>query len=73
VPEPDEAKAVAMLRGVATVLEKHHKVLLLDEAITAAVNLSHRYIPARQLPDKAVSFARYQLCPCGGKPARDTT
>ncbi len=56
VPEPDEAKAVAMLRGVATVLEKHHKVLLLDEAITAAVNLSHRYIPARQLPDKAVSL-----------------
>ncbi|MEO8652579.1 MAG: type VI secretion system ATPase TssH [Ramlibacter sp.] len=56
IPEPDEAKAVAMLRGVATVLEKHHKVLLLDEAITAAVNLSHRYIPARQLPDKAVSL-----------------
>ena len=56
VSEPDEAKAVAMLRGVATVLEKHHKVLLLDEAITAAVNLSHRYIPARQLPDKAVSL-----------------
>ncbi len=56
VPEPDEAKAVAMLRGVATVLEKHHKVLLLDEAIAAAVNLSHRYIPARQLPDKAVSL-----------------
>jgi type VI secretion system protein VasG len=56
VPEPDEPKAVAMLRGVATVLEKHHKVLLLDEAIAAAVNLSHRYIPARQLPDKAVSL-----------------
>lgn len=56
VPEPDEAKAVAMLRGVATVLEKHHKVLLLDEAISAAVSLSHRYIPARQLPDKAVSL-----------------
>ena len=56
VPEPDEAKAVAMLRGVATVLEKHHKVLLLDEAIASAVNLSHRYIPARQLPDKAVSL-----------------
>jgi type VI secretion system protein VasG len=56
IPEPDEAKAIAMLRGVATVLEKHHKVLLLDEAITAAVSLSHRYIPARQLPDKAVSL-----------------
>ncbi|MCS6996978.1 MAG: type VI secretion system ATPase TssH [Casimicrobiaceae bacterium] len=56
VPEPDEAKAVAMLRGVADVLEKHHQVLLLDEAIEAAVKLSHRYIPARQLPDKAVSL-----------------
>nr|WP_316643672.1 type VI secretion system ATPase TssH [uncultured Roseateles sp.] len=56
VPEPDEAKAVLMLRGVATVLEKHHRVQLLDEAIEAAVKLSHRYIPARQLPDKAVSL-----------------
>ncbi|TDP62853.1 type VI secretion system ATPase TssH [Roseateles toxinivorans] len=56
VPEPDEAKAVLMLRGVATVLEKHHRAQLLDEAIEAAVKLSHRYIPARQLPDKAVSL-----------------
>ncbi len=56
VPEPDEAKALLMLRGVAGVLEKHHKVQLLDEAIEAAVKLSHRYIPARQLPDKAVSL-----------------
>ncbi|MFM2053875.1 MAG: type secretion system ATPase TssH, partial [Pseudomonadota bacterium] len=56
VPEPDEAKAVHMLRGVATVLERHHRVVLLDEAIEAAVKLSHRYIPARQLPDKAVSL-----------------
>jgi type VI secretion system protein VasG len=56
VPEPDEHKAILMLRGVATVLEKHHKVQLLDEAIEAAVKLSHRYIPARQLPDKAVSL-----------------
>ena len=56
VPEPDERKAVAMLRGVAQVLEKHHQVLLLDEAMVAAVQLSHRYIPARQLPDKAVSL-----------------
>ena len=45
-----------MLRGVAGVLEKHHKVQILDEAIEAAVALSHRYIPARQLPDKAVSL-----------------
>jgi len=56
VPEPDEHKAILMLRGVATVLEKHHRVQLLDEAIEAAVKLSHRYIPARQLPDKAVSL-----------------
>ena len=56
VLEPDEKKAVLMLRGVATMLEKHHRVQLLDEAIEAAVKLSHRYIPARQLPDKAVSL-----------------
>jgi type VI secretion system protein VasG len=56
IPEPDELKAVLMLRGVATVLEKHHRVQLLDEAIESAVKLSHRYIPARQLPDKAVSL-----------------
>ena len=56
VPEPDELKAILMLRGVASVLEKHHRVQLLDEAIEAAVKLSHRYIPARQLPDKAVSL-----------------
>ncbi|MDR5734106.1 type VI secretion system ATPase TssH [Caballeronia sp. LZ025] len=56
VHEPDEDKAVRMLRGVAAVLEGHHRVQLLDEAIEAAVRLSHRYIPARQLPDKAVSL-----------------
>ncbi|SAK50898.1 type VI secretion system ATPase TssH [Caballeronia ptereochthonis] len=56
IHEPDEAKAVRMLRGVAAVLEGHHRVQLLDEAIEAAVRLSHRYIPARQLPDKAVSL-----------------
>lgn len=56
VDEPSEAVAVLMLRGVAGVLEKHHEVQILDEAIEAAVSLSHRYIPARQLPDKAVSL-----------------
>ena len=56
VDEPDEARALIMLRGVAAVLQKHHGVLLLDEAIEAAVSLSHRYIPARQLPDKAVAL-----------------
>ena len=56
VAEPSEDKAVLMVRGVATTLEKHHRVQLLDEALEAAVRLSHRYIPARQLPDKAVSL-----------------
>jgi len=45
-----------MLRGVASTLEKHHRVQVLDEALEAAVRLSHRYIPGRQLPDKAVSL-----------------
>src|SRR6187402_2442956 len=45
-----------MLRGVAATLETHHEVQILDEAIAAAASLSHRYIPARQLPDKAVSL-----------------
>ena len=56
VREPSEERAIAMLRGVATTLEKHHRVQLLDSALDAAVRLSHRYIPARQLPDKAVSL-----------------
>ncbi|RWK09969.1 type VI secretion system ATPase TssH [Mesorhizobium sp.] len=56
IEEPSEAVAVLMLRGVAGVLEQHHKVQVLDEAIEASVALSHRYIPARQLPDKAVSL-----------------
>jgi type VI secretion system protein VasG len=56
VTEPSEEKAILMVRGVASVLEKHHRVQVLDEALEAAVRLSHRYIPARQLPDKAVSL-----------------
>jgi len=56
VHEPGEDKAIQMVRGVASTLEKHHRVQLLDEALEAAVRLSHRYIPARQLPDKAVSL-----------------
>ncbi|CAN7495888.1 type VI secretion system ATPase TssH [Acidovorax delafieldii] len=56
IHEPDEPKAVHMLRGVAAKLEAHHKVRIADEAVVAAVSLSHRYIPARQLPDKAVSL-----------------
>jgi type VI secretion system protein VasG len=56
VAEPGEDKAILMVRGVTSVLEKHHRVQVLDEALEAAVRLSHRYIPARQLPDKAVSL-----------------
>lgn len=56
VEEPDEALAVAMVRGLLPVLEQHHGVWIMDEAIRAAVRLSHRYIPARQLPDKAISL-----------------
>jgi type VI secretion system protein VasG len=56
IPEPEEDKALVMMRGVASVLESHHGVSVLDEALEAAVKLSHRYIPARQLPDKAVSL-----------------
>jgi type VI secretion system protein VasG len=56
VDEPDEPRAVRMMRGVAAVLERHHKVRLLDEAIEDAVRLSSRYITERQLPDKAVSL-----------------
>jgi len=56
VEEPSEDAAIRMVRGIAAVLEKHHKVEILDEAIQSAVRLSHRYIPARQLPDKAISL-----------------
>jgi type VI secretion system protein VasG len=56
VDEPDESKAILMLRGIASTMEKHHQVQILDEALEGAVRLSHRYIPARQLPDKAISL-----------------
>ncbi|MEH3106680.1 MAG: type VI secretion system ATPase TssH [Sphingomonas fennica] len=56
VEEPSEALAVAMLRGLVPVLEKHHNVRILGEALEAAAGLSHRYIAGRQLPDKAISL-----------------
>ncbi|MBC8635889.1 type VI secretion system ATPase TssH [Caballeronia sp. EK] len=56
VPEPTEAGAIAMMRGLVQKMERHHGVQVLDEALEAAVKLSHRFIPARQLPDKAVSL-----------------
>ncbi|MCG7899796.1 MAG: type VI secretion system ATPase TssH [Candidatus Thiodiazotropha weberae] len=56
VDEPDEDRAIRMMRGMASTLEDHHQVQILDEALDASVRLSHRYIPARQLPDKSVSL-----------------
>lgn len=55
IEEPDEEKAVAMMRGIADKMEAHHNVRILDEAIVECVKLSHRYITGRQLPDKSVS------------------
>ena len=55
VEEPIETQCMTMLRGIVPSLEKHHKVRILDEGLTAAVHLSHRYLAGRQLPDKAVS------------------
>ncbi|MCB9897644.1 MAG: type VI secretion system ATPase TssH [Planctomycetes bacterium] len=55
VEEPSEAVAMNMLRGIGAVMEKHHRVKVLPSAIEAAVSLSSRYLPDRQLPDKAVS------------------
>ena len=56
VEEPVEPQAVLMLRGIVGTMERHHGLEILDEALEAAVRLSSRYIPARQLPDKAVSL-----------------
>jgi type VI secretion system protein VasG len=56
VNEPDEPTAAFMIRGALGSLERHHKVKVLNEAVVAAVELSKRYLPGRQLPDKAVSL-----------------
>jgi type VI secretion system protein VasG len=55
VEEPTEAVCNVMMRSVGPILEKHHNVRILDEGLQAAVKFSHRYLPDRQLPDKAVS------------------
>ncbi len=56
VGEPSEEKCIQMLRCISPVMERHHKVQVFDEAVESATRLAHRYIPARQLPDKAVSL-----------------
>jgi type VI secretion system protein VasG len=56
VDEPSEEQALVMLRGLRTTYEAAHGVTIRDEALTAAVSLSHRYIAGRQLPDKAVDL-----------------
>src|SRR5829696_11378 len=55
VEEPTEEQAIVMMRGLTEMLENHHKVRILDSAVEDSVKLSHRYISARQLPDKSVS------------------
>ncbi len=56
VEEPSEPVAIDMVRGLASTLEEHHRVRILDEAVIDAVKLSSRYISGRQLPDKAISL-----------------
>ncbi|MEM7666601.1 MAG: type VI secretion system ATPase TssH [Pseudomonadota bacterium] len=56
IGEPDRDKAILMIRSIAPMMENHHEIVVLDEAVDAAVTLSQRYVPARQLPDKAVSL-----------------
>ena len=56
VEEPEDEAAIGMMRGLIPTLERHHGVRVLAEAVEDAVRLSRRYIPSRQLPDKAVSL-----------------
>jgi len=56
IEEPDEEKAINMMRAISTMLQNHHGVRIMDEAIIDSVRLSSRYITARQLPDKSVSL-----------------
>ena len=56
IEEPDEQKAIDMMRAISVMLQNHHGVRIMDEAIVDSVRLSSRYITARQLPDKSVSL-----------------
>jgi type VI secretion system protein VasG len=55
IEEPEEEKALMMMRAIAPFIENHHGVMITDEALLDSVRLSHRYLTARQLPDKSVS------------------
>jgi type VI secretion system protein VasG len=55
IEEPSEDAAIQMVRGIASAMEKHHQVRILDEAVVDAVRMSSRYLAGRQLPDKAIS------------------
>lgn len=74
VSEPDEERAVAMLRAIAPKFSQYHQVAIRESALQAAVRLSRRNLPARQLPDKAISLldtacARVALSHHGKPPA----
>lgn len=56
IEEPDESKAIDMMRAISNMLQTHHGVRIMDEAIVDSVKLSSRYITSRQLPDKSVSL-----------------
>jgi len=56
IEEPDEEKAINMMRAISSMLQHHHGVRIMDEAIIDSVKLSSRYIPSRQLPDKSVGL-----------------
>ena len=61
VDEPTPAESIAILRGLKERYENHHRVRIEDDALIAAVNLSHRYITSRFLPDKAASKLRLEM------------
>jgi len=78
IEEPDEEKALMMMRAIAPFLEDHHDVMITDDALLDAVRLSHRYLTARQLPDKSVSVldtacARIAIGLSGTPPAVEAT
>lgn len=56
IDEPDIDSAITIMRGIKSRYEKHHRIKILDEAVVAAVQLSHRYITDRFLPDKAIDL-----------------